>query len=75
VPAHAAPIATGGAGAGVGNTPVEIDAKQGVLFGLGEPKCHSHSMVAGGLPVTSYTTRLMLGTSLTIRVAVLPSRS
>ncbi len=29
---------------------------------------HSHSMVAGGFDVMSYTTRLMPGTSLTMRV-------
>lgn len=36
---------------------------------------YSHSMVAGGLLVTSYTTRFTPSTSLTIRLAVRPSRS
>lgn len=32
-----------------------------------QPRCYSHSIVAGGLPVMSYTTRLMPFTSLTMR--------
>src|SRR5437870_1535157 len=34
---------------------------------------HSHSMVAGGLEVMSYTTRLTWGTSLTIRLEICAS--
>ena len=37
--------------------------------------CHSHSTVAGGLLVTSYTTRLMPGTSFVIRLLALSSTS
>ena len=37
-----------------------------------QPFPHSHSIVAGGLLVMSYTTRFTPGTSLTIRVAVAP---
>lgn len=36
---------------------------------------HSHSMVAGGLPDTSYTTRLMPRTSLMMRLLTLPNSS
>jgi hypothetical protein len=36
---------------------------------------HSHSMVAGGLLLMSYTTRLTPGTSFTIREEILPSTS
>lgn len=36
---------------------------------------HSHSTVAGGLVVMSYTTRFTRGTSLTIRALILASRS
>jgi hypothetical protein len=35
---------------------------------------HSHSMVAGGLPEMSYTTRLMPRTSLMMRLETLPSK-
>ena len=35
---------------------------------------HSHSMVAGGFPEISYTTRLMPRTSLMMRLETLPSR-
>src|SRR5690606_40696640 len=35
---------------------------------------HSHSIVAGGLPEMSYTTRLMPRTSLMMRLLTLPSR-
>ena len=55
----------------------------GDVAGLKEPRnvaCishslnHSHSMVAGGLPEMSYTTRLMPRTSLMMRLLTLPSR-
>jgi hypothetical protein len=36
---------------------------------------YSHSMVAGGLLVISYTTRLTPGTSLTMRLLMAPSKS
>ncbi len=36
---------------------------------------YSHSIVAGGLDVMSYTTRLTPGTSLTMRLAVRAKRS
>ncbi len=36
---------------------------------------HSHSIVAGGLLLMSYTTRLTPGTSLTIRELILPRTS
>src|SRR3954466_15871523 len=36
---------------------------------------HSHSMVAGGLELMSYTTRLTPGTSLTIRAEIFPRTS
>src|SRR5690606_41444893 len=36
---------------------------------------HSHSMVPGGLLVTSYTTRLTSGTALTIRFATVAMKS
>src|SRR5215207_10057455 len=36
---------------------------------------HSHSIVAGGLLVISYTTRLIPSTSFTIRLEILASRS
>ncbi len=42
--------------------------------GLG-PECYSHSIVAGGFELMSYTTRLTPGTSLTIRALILPSTS
>ena len=35
---------------------------------------YSHSMVAGGLPLTSYTTRLNPRTSLMMRFETLPSK-
>jgi len=35
---------------------------------------HSHSIVAGGLPLMSYTTRLIPRTSLMMRLLTLPSR-
>ena len=38
-------------------------------------KNHSHSMVAGGFEVISYTTRLTPSTSLMMRLEVRPSRS
>lgn len=39
------------------------------------PKTHSHSIVAGGLLVMSYTTRLMPGTSATMRLEMRASTS
>src|ERR1035437_1912262 len=36
---------------------------------------HSHSIVAGGLELMSYTTRFTPGTSLTMRELILPSTS
>src|SRR6476619_8284576 len=36
---------------------------------------HSHSMVAGGFELMSYTTRLTPGTSLTMRYEILPRTS
>jgi hypothetical protein len=39
-----------------------------------EPRPYSHSIVPGGLLVTSYTTRLTPFTSLMIRVATLPMK-
>ena len=36
---------------------------------------YSHSIVAGGLGVTSYTTRFTPGTSATMRLEILPSTS
>ena len=48
-------------------------------FGAGAPQFvmppHSHSIVAGGLLLMSYTTRLTPCTSLMIRVLILPSTS
>jgi len=38
-------------------------------------KTHSHSMVAGGFPEMSYTTRLMPRTSLMMRLETFPSNS
>ena len=38
-------------------------------------QCHSHSMLAGGLVVTSRTTRLAWGTSLTMRAETRAMRS
>ena len=38
-------------------------------------KIHSHSIVAGGLPVISYTTRLMPSTSVVMRAVTRSSRS
>jgi len=38
-------------------------------------KPYSHSMVAGGLELTSYTTRFTPLTSLIMRVEILPSKS
>ena len=40
-----------------------------------ERRAYSHSMVPGGLEVTSYTTRFTSGTSLTMRLESLASRS
>src|SRR5512138_2643414 len=40
-----------------------------------ESHAHSHSIVAGGLLVISYTTRLIPSTSLTMRLATLASSS
>ena len=44
----------------------------GVVYGQA---AHSHSMVAGGFDVTSYTTRFTPGTSFTSRLAMCPSTS
>ena len=41
----------------------------------GPPTTYSHSMVPGGLLVTSSTTRLTSGTSLVMRVEILASTS
>ena len=38
-------------------------------------RCYSHSIVAGGLPEMSYTTRLMPRTSLMMRLETLPSNA
>ncbi|SDX87256.1 hypothetical protein SAMN05421755_100120 [Nitrosomonas sp. Nm33] len=50
---------------------------RGDLMLLGAGQCrtrdHSHSIVAGGLPEISYTTRLIPRTSLIIRLETLPS--
>ena len=43
-----------------------------LLDGMGD---HSHSILAGGLVVTSYSTRLQPLTSPTMRVAMRPRRS
>ncbi len=39
-----------------------------------QPRHHSHSIVAGGLPEMSYTTRLIPRTSLMMRLDTLPSK-
>ena len=39
------------------------------MYSLADESPHSHSIVAGGLPEMSYTTREMPGTSLTMRRA------
>src|SRR3974390_1490803 len=43
--------------------------------GGGHPPSHSHSIVPGGFEVTSYTTRLMPFTSLTMRLEMVFSTS
>ena len=43
--------------------------------GLTKPERHSHSIVPGGLDVTSSTTRLTPGTSLVIRLEMRASTS
>jgi hypothetical protein len=42
---------------------------------LGRRPPYSHSIVAGGLELMSYTTRLTPGTSFTIRELIVPSTS
>ena len=49
--------------------------KGSVSAGFGGFGCYSHSIVAGGLLVISYTTRLTPSTSLIMRLEVRPSRS
>jgi hypothetical protein len=44
-------------------------------LGAARSAVHSHSIVAGGLDVTSYTTRVTPGTSLTIRDEIFASTS
>jgi hypothetical protein len=50
-------------------------AHHSMVRGSGSPTCHSHSIVAGGLLLMSYTTRLTLGTSLTMRDEILARTS
>ena len=56
-------------------------ATQGFHFAVAPPASpsrlplHSHSIVAGGFELTSYTTRLIPGTWLMIRLEILPSTS
>jgi hypothetical protein len=59
-------------GMGIRNYPVQ---KQSGIGNQYNPRDYSHSMVPGGFEVTSYTTRLTPCTSLTMRVAIWPSRS
>src|SRR5690348_7033214 len=42
---------------------------------IGRERAHSHSMVAGGFPLTSYTTREMPRSSLMMRLDTLPRKS
>ena len=46
-----------------------------VVKSVARDGAYSHSMVAGGLPDTSYTTRLMPRTSLMMRLDTVPSKS
>ncbi len=46
-----------------------------ILLGFTPFRTYSHSILAGGLVVTSYSTRLHPDTSPTIRVAIRPSSS
>ena len=55
--------------------PASAFKKGSVSAGFGGFGCYSHSIVAGGLLVISYTTRLTPSTSLIMRLEVRPSRS
>jgi hypothetical protein len=83
-------LRSGGCGAGCGAGAAERGLRSGGCEGQGRGKggrrgrggavkgkgaCYSHSMVAGGLLVTSRTTRLISGTSLVIRVEIRASTS
>ena len=60
---------------GRGSGPVPGPAASVRVVGRTGPFCYSHSMVPGGLLVTSSTTRLTSATSLVIRVEIRASTS
>ena len=64
------------------NSRIKIESQPASAFKMGSVSagfggfgCYSHSIVAGGLLVISYTTRLTPSTSLIMRLEVRPSRS